>query len=313
MLSKLTEDLPSGKDYVYEVKLDGQRTIAEISPKKLLLYTRSFQDVTDKYPELSELTSSIHAKSAILDGEIVALQDGIPSFALMQQRMNLRDVRKLRTIADEVPVLYYAFDILQLNGKSLLRMPLLERKKILAKIVNTSEHVKMLPAFDSRDLIMDKALEFGYEGVVAKKKDSFYLPGQRTDLWQKYKFQNTDSFVIGGWTEGGRSKNFGALLIGKYEGKKLIHVGRAGTGFTEKTIGLLMELFKEFETPHSPFDVLTEKIPEKVHWLKPRFVAEVKFKEWTKAGTLRAPVFMGLRDDLAPNKQKINTKSKTNT
>lgn len=303
MLSKLTEDLPSGEDYVYEVKLDGQRTIAEITPRNLKLYTRSFQDVTDKYPELDDLTSSIRAKDAILDGEIVALRDGIPSFELLQQRMNLRDVRKLRTIADEVPVLYYAFDILQLNGKSLLRTPLLERKKILAKIVKTSARVKTLPAFDSRDLIMTKALEFGYEGVVAKKKDSFYLPGQRTDLWQKHKFQNTDSFVVGGWTEGGRSKNFGALLIGQYKDKKLIHVGRAGTGFTEKTIGLLMELFKKFETPRSPFDSLTEKIPEKVHWLKPRFVAEVKFKEWTRAGTLRAPVFIGLREDLDPKKQ----------
>jgi bifunctional non-homologous end joining protein LigD len=297
MLSKITEKTPSGKDYLYEVKLDGQRTIAEIKTKKLLLYTRNFQDVTSKYPELSELVKCIQG-SAILDGEIVALENGIPSFELLQQRMNLRDIRKLRTIAEEVPVLYYVFDILEWNGKSLLKVPLLERKKILNRILKTTPHVKLLPFFDSSDLILAKASEFGYEGIVAKKKDSFYLPGQRTDLWQKYKFQNTDSFVIAGWTEGGRSKQFGALLIGKYRGKNLIHVGRAGTGFTDKTIELLMELFRKFETSRSPFNEIAEKIPEKVHWLKPQLVAEVKFKEWTKAGTLRAPVYMGLRKDI---------------
>src|SRR5262245_20794580 len=195
MLSKLVEHLPARTDYLYEVKLDGQRTIAEIRSGKLLLYTRNFQDVTTKYPELSDIPKSIKAKSLILDGEIVALQDGIPSFELLQQRMNLRDTRKLRTIADEVPVLYYAFDLLELNGKSLLRTPLLKRKELLVRNVKTSAQLKILPTFDSKDLIVEKASEFGYEGVVAKKRDSFYLPGQRTDLWQKYKFQNTESFV----------------------------------------------------------------------------------------------------------------------
>ncbi len=300
MLSKITEKPPSGKGYLFEVKLDGQRTIAEIKSKKWLLYTRNFQDVTAKYPELHELPACIKGAGAILDGEIVALEDGIPSFELLQQRMNLRDSRKLRTIAEEVPVLYYVFDILEWNGKSLLKTPLLERKKLLNRVLKPGPRVKLLPFFDSSDLILSKASEFGYEGIVAKKQDSFYLPGQRTDLWQKYKFQNTESFVIAGWTEGGRSKNFGALLLGKYRDKKLISVGRAGTGFTDKTIGLLMELLPQFETRLSPFEKLAEKIPEKVHWLKPRLVAEVKYKELTKAGTLRAPVFMGLRNDVKP-------------
>ncbi len=301
MLSKITEKLPSGKDFLYEVKLDGQRTIAEIHSKQLLLYTRNFQDVTAKYPELTELKQAVRAKSAILDGEIVALENGIPSFELLQQRMSLRDIRKLRTIAEEVPVIYYAFDILEHNGKSLQKIPLLDRKKILSRVVRPSARVKILPVFESKDLIEKKASEFGYEGIVAKKRESFYLPGQRTDLWQKFKFQNTDSFVIAGWTDGGRSQQFGALLLGKYRGKKLVPVGRAGTGFTDKTIAILMKLLSAFEAKRSPFDEAAEKIPEKVHWLKPKLVAEVKFKEWTKAGTLRAPVFLGLRKDLKPS------------
>jgi bifunctional non-homologous end joining protein LigD len=301
MLSKLVEHPPSGKNNFYEVKLDGQRTIAEIKSKRLLLYTRNLQDVTIKYPELHGLPASIQAKSATVDGEIVALENGIPSFQMLQQRMSLRDIRRLRTIAEEVPVVYYAFDLLEWNGKSLLNVPLVERKKILAKVIKPSAHVKLLPFFESRDMILNKARDFGYEGIVAKNKDSFYLPGQRTDLWKKYKFQNTDSFVIAGWTEGGRTKNFGALLLGKYRGKKLIQVGRAGTGFTDKTIALLMDLLPQFEASRSPFDEVTEKIKEKVHWLKPQLVAEVKFKEWTKAKTLRAPVYLGLRKDIKPS------------
>ena len=301
MLSKLVEHPPLGKNNFYEVKLDGQRTIAEIKAKKLLLYTRNLQDVTVKYPELHGLPENIQGKSAIVDGEIVALENGIPSFQLLQQRMSLRDIRRLRTIAEEVPVVYYVFDLLEWNGKSLLNAPLTERKKILAKILKPSAQVKLLPFFESRDLVLNKAKEFGYEGIVAKNRDSIYLPGQRTDLWQKYKFQHSDSFVIAGWTEGGRTKNFGALLLGKYRSKKLIQVGRAGTGFTDKTIALLMDLLPQFETNRSPFDVVTEKIEEKVHWLKPQLVAEVKFKEWTKAETLRAPVYLGLRNDIKPS------------
>ena len=298
MLSKITEHLPTSQDYLYEIKLDGQRTIAEVSKSSILLYTRNLQNVTDKYPELEDLKKCLNKKTAILDGEIVALEDGIPSFQLMQQRMSLRDLRAVRRVAQEVPVVYYVFDILELNGKSLLKMPLLERKKLL-NVIKPSESIKVLPYFETSD-IEKKARELGYEGVVAKKRNSAYYPGQRTDLWLKYKFQETDSFVIGGWVEGGRSHDFGSILIGKYKGKKLIHCGRAGTGFNETNIRQLMEAFRKLEITKSPF----EQVPstsDHLHWLKPKLVAEVKFKEWTNAGIVRAPVFMGLRTDIAPS------------
>jgi bifunctional non-homologous end joining protein LigD len=297
MLSKATEHVPGGKDYLYEIKLDGQRTIAEVSKKSLLLYTRNFQKVTEKYPELRELSDCLKKKNAIIDGEIVALRKGIPSFELLQQRMSLHDLRMVQNLVHTVPVVFYAFDILQVDGKSLLKTPLIERKKILQQTLGPSGTVKVIPFFESREITIDKARAFGYEGVVAKKRDPFYYPGHRTDCWMKQKFQLVDSFVIGGWLEGGRSHGFGSLLIGKYSKRKLIYSGRVGTGFDEPSISSLMRTFASASASISPFTP-SPALPKGVHWLKPKLVAEVKFKEWTRAGILRAPVFLGLRPDL---------------
>jgi bifunctional non-homologous end joining protein LigD len=304
MLSKNTERLPSAQGYIYEIKLDGQRTLAEVGPKNILLYTRSFQVVTKKYPELEILKKCVGKKSVVLDGEIVALRDGIPSFEFLQQRMNLREGRAVDIAAEQVPVLYYVFDILSVNGKSLLKIPLSERKNILQKTVTPSETIKILPFFDSRDLIVSAAKKMNYEGVVAKKSDSEYYPGQRTDCWMKYKFQITESFVIGGWIEGGRSQSFGSLLIGQYDGKQLVHRGRAGTGFNDATIRMLMKTFEPLEIADSPF-VHVPRTNEMIHWLKPKLVAEVRFKEWTAAGIARAPVYCGLRTDVKPQDCKL--------
>jgi bifunctional non-homologous end joining protein LigD len=304
MLCRNAETLTPSKDYIYEIKLDGQRTLAEVSRKSLLLYTRNFQVVTGKYPELEILKKCVR-KPAILDGEIVALKNGIPSFELLQQRMNLKDGRAVNLAAQRIPVLYYVFDILSLDRVSLLKKSLSERKKILQKAVTPLETVKILPYFESSDLIVSKARDMGYEGVVAKRANSEYLPGQRTDLWLKYKFQRTESFVIGGWIEGGRSQSFGSLLIGQYDGKRLIHCGRAGTGFNDATIRMLMEKFQQLETRESPF-VEVSGTREIIHWLKPKLVAEVRFNEWTAAGIVRAPVYCGLRDDVKPRDCKVS-------
>jgi bifunctional non-homologous end joining protein LigD len=292
MLAKVGSVLPSN-NYVYEVKLDGQRTLAEFSPKKFLLYTRSLQNVTDKYPELISVPKHFKGKSATLDGEIVALKDGIPSFELMQQRMGLQDQRAIQTAVFKVPVIYYVFDILELDGKSLLKKPLVERKKILKKVIRPGENIKFLPHFENRDEILSKAEEFGYEGIVAKRADSPYYPGQRTDCWIKYKFQKEEEFLICGWLDGGRIKKFGALLLGKYHGRnEKRYVGRAGTGFSDRMIQFLMAQIEPLEISQPPFPN-----PPKVkgaHWVKPVLKARVKYKEVTRAGVLRAPVFMGL-------------------
>ncbi len=293
MLAKVGSVLPSNKNYVYEIKLDGQRTLAEFSPKKFLLYTRSRQNVTGKYPELIILPKHVRAKSAILDGEIVALKGGIPSFELMQQRMNLQDQRAIQTAVYKVPIIYYVFDILELDGKSLLKLPLVERKKILKRVIRPTENIKYLPHFENRDEILSKAEEFGYEGIVAKRADSPYYPGMRTDGWIKYKFQKEEEFLICGWLEGGRVRNFGALLLGKYHGRnEKRYVGRAGTGFTDRMIQYLMQQIEPLEIPQPPFPNAPKA--KGAHWVKPVLKARVKYKEVTRAGVLRAPVFMGL-------------------
>ena len=310
MLSKLSDTLPAGRDYLYEIKLDGQRTIAEVDQGGILLYTRNFQNVTNKYPELLELRGCVKKKRIVLDGEIVALEGGIPSFELLQQRMNLRDARALRAALEKVPIVYYVFDVLAMDNKSLLKTPLIQRKKLLQQVIRPCETVKVLPYFESSQSIVEKARDFGYEGIVAKKRDSLYLPGVRSDCWIKYKFQQVESFVIGGWMEGGRAMRFGSLIVGRYQGKKLVHCGRVGTGFDESQIRVLMKLFAKFATGKSPFES-NPAIPETVHWLKPRLVAEVKFKEWTKARNVRTPVFLGLRSDIAPQDCRFTTEAQS--
>ena len=294
MLAQLKDRLPAGADYLYEIKLDGQRTLAEVTPKRLLLYTRTSQNVTDMYPEFAEMHRLLKCKSAVIDGEIVALRDGIPSFELLQQRMNLRNRRLVGAAMEKAPVIYYAFDLLEVDGRQLTGLPLIERKQKLAKLLKPSESVKVLPFFESSDLILQKAEEFGYEGLMIKKRNSPYRPGQRSDEWIKFKFLQYDTFLICGWTEGGRVRNFGALVMGKYHGRgKYAHIGQTGTGFTERTIHMLMARFQGLEIPGCPF-VKEPKIAEKVHWLKPVLKAEIKFKEWTNAEMLRSPVFYRL-------------------
>ncbi|HSP06374.1 MAG TPA: non-homologous end-joining DNA ligase [Acidobacteriota bacterium] len=294
MLAQLREKLPSGPDYVYEIKLDGQRTLVEASSKKLLLYTRTHQNVTEKYPEFAEFHQQLKCRSAVIDGEIVALREGIPSFELLQQRMNVRDRRMLRAAVEGVPVIYYAFDLLEVDGKSLMNLPLLERRQKLQKVLKPSGSVKILPFFESSEQILEKAQEFGYEGLMIKRRKSLYRPGQRGDDWIKYKFLKYDTFLICGWTEGGRVRDFGALVMGKYHGRgKYAHIGQTGTGFTDRVIHMLMARFEGLEIPRCPF-VENPGIAGKVHWLKPVLKAEIKFKEWTNAEILRSPVFVRL-------------------
>ena len=293
MLAKTASVLPSGKDFIYEIKLDGQRTLAEIKPRSLTLYSRSLQNVTAKYPELASLPKQVRNSRALLDGEIVALQDGIPSFQLLQQRMSLHDKRLIDAASIEIPVIYYIFDILEYGGKSLLNVPLIDRKKILKKALIPAENIKLLPHFQSRDQILSKAQDFGYEGVVAKRENSLYVSGLRTDAWIKYKFQKEETFLICGWLEGGRVRNFGALLLGKYHGRhEYRYVGRAGTGFTDRMIHYLMQQLLPLEITKAPFPNAPRV--KGAHWVRPSLKARVKFKEMTQAGVMRAPVFVGL-------------------
>ena len=291
--------------WLFEVKWDGYRAVAFISDGKVRLVSRNQNDLTAGYPELHDLGGFIKGKSAILDGEIVALDEtGRSSFSLMQQRTGIRSGGRRGPAQPGIPVLYYAFDLLYLDGYDLRRVPLQQRKELLKSIVHQSDPMRYSEHFDQGVPLFDAAKKNGLEGILAKRRSSYYEE-KRTSDWLKIKITQTIDCVIGGYTnpEGSR-QYFGSLVLGLYDKKKqLIHVGQAGTGFDLKLLKQIFGLLKKRETSHTPFHGVVDA--RNVHWIKPELVAEIKFSEWTHETTegglkLRAPVFMGLREDKNP-------------
>ena len=307
MLAETAEKAFDDPAWLFEIKWDGYRAIAFIADGKVKLVSRNQNDLTGKYPELQEISKLLRAKNAVLDGEIVALDEqGRPSFSLMQQRAGFRTgVRKAKPRAD-VAVMYYAFDLLYLDGRDWRKLPLEERKQQLVSLIGPGEALRYSDHFVERGTaLLAMAREKGLEGIVAKKRDSVYQERRSAD-WRKIKIRHTIECVIGGYTEPeGSRKHFGSIVLGLYDQqKRLIHVGQAGSGFDEKTLTSLAKVFKPLETKKNPFHGEVEAL-RKVTWLKPKLVAEIEFAEWTLGAEgsgpkLRAPVFLGLRDDKAP-------------
>jgi bifunctional non-homologous end joining protein LigD len=308
MLAESVEKAFDGAEWLFEIKWDGYRAIAFIDGGKVRLVSRNQNDLTPRYPELKEMPQFIQAKTAILDGEVVALDDeGKASFSLMQQRTGFRPGGRRAVGNAEVPVLYYAFDLLYLDGYDWRRVPLEERKRKLASLVVTGDVVRYSDHYEERGkALFDMARQKGLEGIVAKKRASFYEE-RRSREWLKIKIRHRIECVIGGYTEPeGSRAHFGSIVLGLYDKKgRLIHVGQAGSGFDQKSLDEISKVLKKLETKKSPFFGEVEAL-RKVNWVKPELVAEIEFAEWT-GGTsegsgpkLRAPVFLGLRDDKDP-------------
>jgi bifunctional non-homologous end joining protein LigD len=291
--------------WLFEVKWDGYRAVAFIKDGKVRLVSRNQNDLTARYPELHNLPQLVQAKTAILDGEIVALDEtGRSSFSLMQQRTGIRSGGRRGPAQPEIPVLYYAFDLLYLDGYDLRRVPLEQRKGFLERIVQVSGPVRYSEHFDQGTALYDLANKNGLEGILAKRRASYYEEKRSSD-WLKIKITQAVDCVIGGYTDPeGTRQYFGSLVLGLYDKKKqLVHVGQVGTGFDQKLLKQIFELLKKWETPRSPFHGRVDA--RNVHWVKPELVAEIKFTEWTHETAeggpkLRTPVFMGLRDDKNP-------------
>jgi bifunctional non-homologous end joining protein LigD len=245
-------------------------------------------------------------------GEIVALNErGIPSFQHIQQRLGLQREADIRKMTESLPVYYYVYDLLYVDGWDLRGAPLSDRKALLKQRLLPTAHVMLLDHFDAEgEAAYEAAIGFGMEGVMAKRKDSLYEPGKRSKNWLKVKGTTEDEFVVGGFTggAGGRNSTFGSLLLGQYDDDgRLVYVGHVGTGFDDKTLRAIRKRLAELETENTPFDVMepgsmrfgrpTRNQP--TTWVKPELVARVKFAEWTNDGHLRAPSFIGLRDDKA--------------
>ncbi len=306
MLASVVEKPFDDPDWLFEIKWDGYRAIAFIDGGSVRLVSRNQNDLTPHYPELRELGKFIKANSAILDGEVVVLDDqGRSSFSLMQQRTGLRAHGRQAAPRSELPILYYAFDLLYLDGYDLRRVALEERKRALKEILTPGEIVRYSDDFPGQGVaLFAAAKQKGLEGILAKRRNSTYEQ-RRSHEWQKIKITQTVDCVIGGFTDPeGTRQYFGSLVLGLYDKKKkLIHVGQAGTGFDQAALKEIHEILKPSETSKNPFT--GEVDAQNVHWVKPLRVAEVKFSEWThetgEGGMkLRAPVFMGLREDKNP-------------
>jgi bifunctional non-homologous end joining protein LigD len=306
MLATSVEDPFDDPAWLYEIKWDGYRAVAFIENGKLRLVSRTQNDLTAQFAELKDIPKFVKAKTAVLDGEIVALDtDGRSSFSLMQQRTGIRKWGQRVAGNPEIQVLYYAFDLIYFDGHDLRRLPLEQRKQALATLVVAAGPLRISDHFDQGKALFAAAKQQGLEGILAKKRDSCYEE-KRTRDWLKIKITDTIDCVIGGYTEPeGTRQYFGSIVLGLYNKKKqLIHVGQAGTGFTQATLKDHWKKLEKLKITHNPFHSQVEAL-RKVHWVKPELVAEIKFTEWTHESEdggmkLRAPVFLRLRDDKKP-------------
>jgi bifunctional non-homologous end joining protein LigD len=307
MLATLAKTLPRDEDhYAYEVKWDGVRAIAYVEGGTVRLDGRRGNDISRRYPEVRGLGEALGATPAVLDGEIVAFEGERPSFEKLQRRMHVEDPRQVRKLMTEVPAVYVIFDLLWFDGHSTLSLPYRERRALLDRLElnGPSWQTPLARETGGKELLAATA-EVGLEGVVAKRWDSPYDPGRRSRAWIKVKNQSRQEFVVGGWLpgKGARGTTLGALLIGTFESgaadAPLRFAGRVGTGLTAAELQRLVGLLTAREREESPF---TPKPRIKdARWVEPELVAEVRFTEWTNAGVVRNPAYLGLRDDRDPH------------
>jgi bifunctional non-homologous end joining protein LigD len=305
MLATLTKSSFDDPAWGFEPKWDGVRALA-VCDTSTRLFSRNGKDMTEGYPELAGLHDRLVALDAVLDGEIVAFQDGKPSFQLLQQRMHVREPRRVEALAKRIPVVFMAFDLIYLDGKSLTAEPLRERRAALEEILVPDEHVQLSPLVEGAGVALYRAAEEqGLEGIVAKRLDSRYEPGARSRSWLKVKLTYDADVVIVGWTEGEgrRAGSIGSLVMAVYDSDGLRYVGNVGTGFDRAGLDDAARRLEELEPTDPPFDrSVLRTAPElrRAHFVEPRLVAIVEHRQLTDAGRLRAPAFKGWRDDKAP-------------
>ncbi|MGQ0803814.1 MAG: non-homologous end-joining DNA ligase [Actinomycetota bacterium] len=302
MLATPSKNLPRDADaFGYEVKWDGVRSIGYVEGGRVRFESRKGDPITGRYPELRALGEVLGTTAVVLDGEIVAFKDDRPSFEQLQRRMHVGSESTARRLAREVPVVYVIFDLLWLDGHSTMALGYEERRRLLDGLALDGLAWQTPAYYTDGPALRDATREAGLEGVLAKKLDSPYHPGTRSRAWLKVKNHRRQEFVIGGWLpgQGNREGKIGALLIGVYdEEERLRYAGRVGTGFTVAELDRLERMLTPLRRETSPFDP-----PPRVkdaRFVEPRLVAEIRFTEWTRAGIVRHPAYLGLRDDKNP-------------
>ena len=296
MLATLVEEIPRGAGWVFEVKWDGYRAIATVAGGEATLTSRNGNDLTGRFPNVAkEIAKAVKTPDCVLDGEVCALDEsGRSSFSAMQQG-------KAGT-----PLVYYSFDVLEVDGEPLVDLPLVERgKRLDALLDKRNRTVRLSESFDDGRALLEAANEQQLEGIIAKRLDSRYAEGRRTRDWLKIKTHGEQEFVIAGFTKGTgrRASSFGSLVLGYFRGGELVYAGNVGTGFNSREIEKLLDRLRPLKRSTSSFREVP-KMPKvrksDVIWVEPRLVCQVEFAEWTHDGRLRAPSYKGLREDKAP-------------
>jgi bifunctional non-homologous end joining protein LigD len=298
MLATLAEELPGGSGWLFEVKWDGYRAIVTLSGGEATLRSRRDQDLTPRFPSVARaLGQAVRTPNCVLDGEVCALdEEGRSSFSAMQQGGH--------------PLVFYAFDVLEIEGEPVIGLPLAERHERLRELLTPGDQVvRLSETFDDGPALYAAAIEQRLEGVMAKKARSTYEPGKRSRNWLKVKTTQRQEFLICGWTKGKgrRERLFGSLVLGVRRGPELVWVGNVGTGFSEAEIERLLAKLRPLERKTSPFTtppVMPRVKKGDVVWVSPKLVCEVEFAEWTHDGHLRAPRYVGIREDKEPEAVK---------
>ena len=305
-LATLTKDRFSDPAWLYERKLDGERCLAYRSGDEVLLMTRNRQDVSSTYPEIRDALAAQATPEFVCDGEVVAFEGAATRFSRLQQRLGVHDPGE--ELIRLVPVIYYVFDLLYADGRDVRQEPLRERNTLLRQAVSFGDPLRYTEHRDrDGEEYFEQACRQGWEGLIAKRADAPYRSGRTRD-WLKFKCENSQEFLIGGYTDPhGSRTHFGALLLGYYtEDRQLAYAGKVGTGFSEATLASLGRSLREIEREDPPFDRSLmprsgSGLPRSgVHWVEPELVAQIGFTEWTEAGQLRHPRYLGLRRDKDP-------------
>ena len=306
MQCKLVDELPEGERWLYELKFDGYRAIAIKNGARVELRSRNNKSLNRQYPEIVESLERLTSKSFVMDGEVVALDSkGVPSFQRLQNMGWKETVR---------PIYLYVFDLLNYDRRELCSLDLDSRKEILNSIMHEPpDRIHFSRSLDAdRKTVIREIRKFGLEGIVAKQRDSLYEPGERSGAWVKYKLDNEQEFVVGGYRPSGVKGTFDLLLIGYYQQEKLYYAAKLKAGFTPHAKKQIYNRFEKLEPQKCPFVNVPEgkggrwgeSLPaeelEKCVWLKPQLVVQVRFTEWTSGGHLRHPKFVGLREDKDP-------------
>jgi bifunctional non-homologous end joining protein LigD len=295
-LATLIDKPFSNSNWLFEVKWDGERALAYLQGGELTLQARSGRIITQEFPDLHNMPKQVMALKAILDGEIVVLDEsGHSDFQRLQKRFGA--VNPPAVLQKSSPATYYAFDLLFCDGYDLRKVPLVERKRFLEQIIQPTEFLRYSAhEVEKGQELYNAARDQQLEGILAKQSDSPYVSG-RTQYWLKLKILHEVDVVIGGWTAPRKTRDyFGSLLMGLFKGADLIYVGNVGTGFSQESLESIYKRLQQIERPKSPFSTVP-KLKERTWWTEPQFVARIRYGQWTSEGRLRQPAFLGFRED----------------